>query len=46
LKEAEDLPVEKILVDSTFGYEDLEAAFERLNTGRARGKVVVEVDRA
>lgn len=39
LQEAVDmLPVEKIMVDSTF-------AFERLNTGRARGKVVVEIGR-
>jgi len=37
LHEAVDiLPAEKIMVDSTF-------AFERLDTGRARGKVVVEI---
>jgi NADPH:quinone reductase-like Zn-dependent oxidoreductase len=37
------LPVEKIMVDSTFAFEDAKMAFERLNTGRARGKVVVEI---
>ncbi len=45
LKEVEDLPVEKILVDSTFGYDDLETALERLNTGRTRDKVVIEVNK-
>lgn len=41
------LPADKIMVDSTFAFEDAQKAFERLNTGRARGrargKVVVEV---
>ena len=37
------LPVEQIVVDSTFAFEDAKQAFERLNTGRARGKVVVEI---
>ena len=37
------LPVEKIMVDSTFAFDDAKEAFERLNTGRARGKVIVEV---
>jgi NADPH:quinone reductase-like Zn-dependent oxidoreductase len=37
------LPVEKIMVDSTFAFEDAKKAFERLNPGRARGKVVVDV---
>jgi NADPH:quinone reductase-like Zn-dependent oxidoreductase len=46
LREATDIPVEKILIDSTFDYDELKDAFERLNTGRARGKVVVEVDRS
>lgn len=44
LHEAVDmLPAEKIMVDSTFAFEDAKKAFERLNTGRARGKVVVEI---
>jgi NADPH:quinone reductase-like Zn-dependent oxidoreductase len=37
------LLVEKIMVDSTFPFEDAKSAFERLNTGRARGKVLVEI---
>jgi len=37
------LPAEKIVVDSTFAFEDVKKAFERLNTGRARGKVAVEI---
>ncbi len=31
----------KIVVDSTFGFGDALRAFERLRTGRARGKVVI-----
>ena len=47
LQEAVDrLPREKIAVDSTFGFGEVKQAFERLNTGRARGKVVVEVDKS
>jgi NADPH:quinone reductase-like Zn-dependent oxidoreductase len=46
LKEATELPTEKILIDSTFGYDQLKEAFERLNTGRARGKVVLEIDKS
>ncbi|BGP36473.1 hypothetical protein JCM10450v2_000373 [Rhodotorula kratochvilovae] len=33
----------EIVVDSEFAFEEVEQAFERLNTGRARGKVVVHV---
>ena len=44
LEEAkETLTPEEVYVDSTFAFEDAKAAFERLNTGRARGKVVVKV---
>lgn len=32
-KAAEELPVEKIVTDSTFAFEDTKQAFERLNTG-------------
>ena len=42
-EEVDMLPAEKIVVDSTFAFEDVKKAFERLNTGRARGKVVVEI---
>ncbi|KAK7514046.1 alcohol dehydrogenase [Phyllosticta citriasiana] len=34
---------DKIVVDSVYGFEDVKAAFERLDTGRCRGKVVVTV---
>ena len=34
---------EQIVVDSTFQFEDAKMAFARLDTGRARGKVVVEI---
>jgi NADPH:quinone reductase-like Zn-dependent oxidoreductase len=44
LEEALQLPKEKIMIDSTFPFEQLIKAFERLDTGRARGKVVVEID--
>lgn len=37
------LPLEKIRVDSSFALEYAKQAFERLNTGRAWGKVVVEI---
>ena len=32
---------EKIIIDSAFAFEDAKSAFERLNTGMARGKLVV-----
>lgn len=34
---------ENIFIDSVFSFEDAQKAFERLNTGRAKGKVVVSV---
>ena len=34
---------EQIVIDSVFDFERAKEAFERLNTGRARGKVVVEM---
>lgn len=44
LQEAADtLSPDDIFVDSTFAFEDAKKAFERLNTGRAKGKVVVEI---
>ena len=44
LQEAVDtLRTDEIFIDSTFNFEDAKKAFERLNTGRARGKVVVKV---
>lgn len=43
LEEATRLPQDKIQIDSTYEFDDLKKALERLNTSRARGKVVVEV---
>jgi NADPH:quinone reductase-like Zn-dependent oxidoreductase len=44
LEEAKSmLKEENIFVDSVFAFEDAKEAFERLNTGRAKGKVVVRV---
>ena len=36
-------PESDIIIDSVFDFERAKEAFERLNTGRARGKVVVEI---
>lgn len=33
----------KVLVDSTYEYTDADKAFERLKTGRVKGKVVIHV---
>lgn len=43
LEEARDLPTDKIIIDSAFSFDNAKNAYERLNTGRARGKVIVEV---
>jgi len=44
LEEAKStLSPDEIFVDSVFAFEDAKKAFERLNTGRARGKVVVKI---
>ena len=40
---AREVGAEKWIVDSVWPFEDAKGAFERLDTGRARGKVVVEV---
>lgn len=34
----------KPIVDSTFNFDDVHQAYERIMTGRAAGKVVVKVD--
>ncbi|KAG8624129.1 hypothetical protein KVT40_009105 [Elsinoe batatas] len=44
LEEALGLDAGGIVVDSVFGFGEVKEAFARLNTGRARGKVVVSVD--
>lgn len=43
LEEILRLPKEKIIIDSTFDFDHVREAFERLNTGRTRGKVVIRV---
>lgn len=43
LEEVKGLEKGKIAVDEVFGFEAVREAFERLNTGRTRGKVVVKV---
>ncbi|KAK0249066.1 hypothetical protein B0A54_15789 [Friedmanniomyces endolithicus] len=44
LEEAKStLSADDIVVDSVFAFEDAKKAFERLNTGRARGKVVIKI---
>jgi NADPH:quinone reductase-like Zn-dependent oxidoreductase len=44
LREALELPVDKILIDSVFEFDKAKEAYERLNTARARGKVVVRIE--
>ena len=43
LEEVKQLQTDKIFTDSTYSFEDAKQAYERINTGRARGKVIVEV---
>lgn len=43
LEEILSLPKEKIIIDSTFGFDQVRQAFDRLNTGRTRGKVIVRI---
>ncbi|KAI1132335.1 alcohol dehydrogenase [Nemania abortiva] len=43
LQKATELKGDEIVIDSVFGFNRADEAFQRLNTGRARGKVVVEV---
>lgn len=43
LEEALALPKDKIIIDSTFDFGRAKEAYERLDTSRARGKVVVEI---
>ena len=37
------LSPDEIYIDSVYSFDDAKKAFERLNTGRARGKVVVKI---
>ncbi|KAK3389216.1 alcohol dehydrogenase [Podospora didyma] len=44
LQEVLQIPKEKIVIDSMFEFGQVKEAFERLNTGRTRGKVVVRIN--
>lgn len=44
LEEILSLPKDKIIIDSTFGFDQVREAFDRLNTGRTRGKVIVRIN--
>ncbi|KAK6827793.1 hypothetical protein PG987_011134 [Apiospora arundinis] len=37
------LPKEKIFIDSTYSFDEVREAFDRLNSSRARGKIIVRV---
>jgi NADPH:quinone reductase-like Zn-dependent oxidoreductase len=43
LEECKELRKDQIFIDSTFSMDNAKDAYERLNTGRARGKVIVEI---
>ncbi|KAI1370680.1 alcohol dehydrogenase [Hypoxylon crocopeplum] len=43
LEEVLSLPKDKIILDSTFEFNQVKEAFDRLNTGRTRGKIVIKV---
>jgi len=44
LQEATELlTAEQVFVDSVFQFDEAKKAFGRLNTGRAKGKVVVKI---
>ncbi|KAI1364078.1 alcohol dehydrogenase [Xylaria arbuscula] len=45
LRRATELKGEEVVIDSVFRFDKTKEAFERLNTGRARGKVIVEVSK-
>lgn len=44
LEETLEMPHDKIIIDSTWKFDQTKEAFERLNTSRARGKVVITVE--
>ncbi|KAI8956628.1 alcohol dehydrogenase [Daldinia sp. FL1419] len=43
LKELLSLPKDKIVIDSVFGFDHVKEAFDKLNTGRVRGKLVINI---
>ena len=44
LEEAAILAADMCITDSIFAFEDAKAAFQRLDSGKTRGKVVVEIN--
>jgi len=44
LKESLQLPQDKVVINSTWKFEQAKETFEWLNTRRARGKVIVTVE--
>lgn len=44
LEEILNLPKDKIIIESIFEFDQVKEAFDRLNTGRTRGKLVVKID--
>ncbi|KAK5942924.1 hypothetical protein PMZ80_003929 [Knufia obscura] len=44
LEEVSTLKDEDVIIDSRFPFEKTPEAFERMNTGRCRGKVVIELE--
>ncbi|KAI8628520.1 alcohol dehydrogenase [Xylariaceae sp. FL1651] len=43
LREATELKDDEIIIDSVFSFDQVKEAYEKLNTGRARGKIAIEV---
>lgn len=41
LREVEGLELDKVVIDSTFDFEDVREGFERVTSGKAKGKVVI-----
>lgn len=44
LEDLPTLPKDKIVIDSTFGFDQVEQAYTRLNSGRTKGKVVISME--
>ncbi|KAI1439455.1 alcohol dehydrogenase [Annulohypoxylon stygium] len=43
LEEVLSLSQEKIIIDELFGFGEVKEAFDKLNTGRTRGKIIIKV---
>ncbi|KAI0126174.1 alcohol dehydrogenase [Xylariales sp. AK1849] len=44
LEKATELRKEDVIIDSVYSFDKVKEAYERLNTGRAKGKVVIEIE--